>query len=522
MANKAEYVQLESADDVASVRDRLSFLRGQRVLLIWPEEGEILTRKLDLVLIQRDAMRRAVRLALVTHDPQVVRNARELNISTFETIGAAERGRWQRGRSKVFTNRFQRPKDEPIPDDLKEIASRIYAEESAIARRWRRVRLAIALVLFVIVAGVIGYVVLPSAAVILTPAQNTIAAKSDIIVDPQATTVDIENHIIPAIKVSAQIEDSGTVETTGSQDLGNASAIGSVVFINQTTKAVTIPAGTTVTTSAGEPIQFRTTQEGSLPGGTGLQVEVPVEAVSSSAGAVGNVDSGTINTVIGPLSTSVTVRNVAPTSGGTSRAQKVVTSQDIDTVTGIVEQQLQSRAYLEMQAKLTDTQCIILQTVKITEERSDWMTFSAKAGDAADTLTLNMRAVVEATAVDEQLGRQIVYAEMSKQVQSGQVIKPATVTYDQGCDTVSATDPTTGRITFSMSGSGVVTSQVDPDQIRQHLAGLSPSDAVAYLVSEVPLQQGILPQITIAPGWFRTMPILPMRINVQLQDIQPQ
>src|SRR5262249_40151304 len=111
MANKAEYVQLEGADDVTSVRDRLSFLRGQRVLLIWPEEGAILTRKLDLVLIQRDAMRRAIRLALVTHDPQVVRNARELNISTFETIGAAERGRWQRGRSKVFTNRFQRPKD---------------------------------------------------------------------------------------------------------------------------------------------------------------------------------------------------------------------------------------------------------------------------------------------------------------------------------------------------------------------------------------------------------------------------
>jgi hypothetical protein len=518
MTNKAEYVQLESGDDVASVRDRLSFLRGQRVLLIWPEEGVILNRKLDLVLIQREAMRRAIRLALVTHDPQVVRYARELNISTFETIGASERGHWQRGRSKVFTNRFQRPKDEPIPDDLKEIASRIYAEETRLQQRWRRIRMVIGLALFLVAAGVIGYVLLPSATVTLTPAQNPVEASADIIVDPLAAGVDVEHHIIPAIKVSAQIEDSGTIETTGTQDLGNAPAVGSVVFINQTEQAVTIPAGTTITTSTSAPIQFRTTQEASLPGGTGLQVEVPIEALSTSAGAIGNVDSGTINTVIGPLATSVTVRNIAPTSGGSSRAQKTVTTQDIATVIGIVRQQLQSRAFLEMQAKLTESQCIILQTVQIAEQRNDWMTFSAQPGDAADTLSLTMRAVVEATALDEQLGRQIVYAELSKQVQPGQFIIPESVTYEEGCDTVNSTDAATGRITVSMGGNGIVTAQLDTDQIRDRLAGLSMNDAIAFLVSEFPLQQGFAPQISISPDWFGNLPILPMRINVQLQS----
>src|SRR5689334_18562617 len=156
MANKSDYIQLENADDVASIRDRLSFLRGQRVLLIWPEEGTILTRKLDLVLIQREAMRRAIRLALVTHDSEVIRHAHELNISTFETIGAAERGRWRRGRGKVFTNRFQRPKEEPIPDDLKEIASRIYSEETAAERRWRRIRRVVGAIIFVAFAAALG------------------------------------------------------------------------------------------------------------------------------------------------------------------------------------------------------------------------------------------------------------------------------------------------------------------------------------------------------------------------------
>ena len=83
MATKAEYIQLENADDVGSIRDRLSFLRGQRVLLIWPEEGTILNRKLDLVLIQREAMRRAIRLALVTHDAEVIRHAQRTEHQHF-------------------------------------------------------------------------------------------------------------------------------------------------------------------------------------------------------------------------------------------------------------------------------------------------------------------------------------------------------------------------------------------------------------------------------------------------------
>ncbi len=55
MSKKPEYVQLDAEDDVGTVRDRLSFIRGKRVLLIWPEEGTALPRKLDLVLVLRHA-----------------------------------------------------------------------------------------------------------------------------------------------------------------------------------------------------------------------------------------------------------------------------------------------------------------------------------------------------------------------------------------------------------------------------------------------------------------------------------
>ncbi len=518
MATKADYIQLENADDVGSIRDRLSFLRGQRVLLIWPEEGTILTRKLDLVLIQREAMRRAIRLALVTHDAEVIRHARELDISTFETIGASERGRWRRGRGKVFTNRFQRPKDEPIPDDLKEVASRIYSEETGQEKRWRHIRRLIGIIIFAAVALVIGYVMLPSAVVTITPATRRVETTADITVSSQTLGIDIENNSIPSSPLSIQIDDSGTIETTGVKSMEDAAAAGSVVFINKTNQPVTIPAATVVTTSAGTPIQFRTTIEANLPGGEGLQIEVPIEALQASAGSAGNVDSGTINTVIGPMADSVNVRNVAATAGGTTRTQRVVTDADVQNVLAIVKQQLQTRAYVEMQSRLTPKQCIILDTIKIGEERDDWKTYNVQVGDIADSLSLSMKAVVDAVLVDEQFAQQIVLAQLTKQMEPGEAIKPESVAYDLGCQSTGHVDGETGQIVFQMSGSAIVAAQIDAEQVRQQVGGRSLNDAMASLVTDLRLQQGIAPAISIWPDSFDRMPLLPFRITVQLND----
>lgn len=512
MADRPEYIQLEAGEDAASVRDRLSFLRGRRVLLIWPEEGTVMTRKLDLVLVQREAMRRAIRLALVTHDPQVIQHAEELNISTFETIGSSERGRWKRGRAKVFATRFQRPKDEPEPDELMEVASRVRGETPS---RRRRIlgRLAIVLVILAVLSGA-AYAVLPSAVVTFTPARSRIEIETEITAGTNIQAVDVENRLVPATKLSVQIEDTGTIETTGQQELGDTLATGSVVFVNQTNEAVSIPAGTTVTTSAGTPIQFRTTRDVELPAGLGLQIEVPIEALPTSQGEAGNVDSGLINTIIGPLSSRLTVRNIAPTSGGATQSRRVVSPADQQRLLATLRQQLQARAYVEMQPRLNESQFIVLETVHIAEERSDWTTFSAQPGDIADTLSLTMRAVVEAVAVGEQFGRQIVYAQMSNRIAVGQFIKPETVAYERGA--VSDVNLQTGQVVFTMRGSGIVTEQINADQVRERLAGRTLNDATAYLVNEIHLAEGTLPTIALTPDWLGQMPLLPMRITIQI------
>ncbi len=333
-------------------------------------------------------------------------------------------------------------------------------------------------------------------------------------VDPDRTQVDVEAGIMPAIIARTQIEEHASIPTSGTQDLTNTSASGSVVFINKTNSTINVPSGTLVSTSAGTPILFHTTQSATVSAGIGLQAEVPIEAVEESSGDQGNVDAGLINTVIDPtLSGQVDVRNVAATLGGLSRSVQIVTQTDHDRLLDILRQQIQDGAYTEMLPRLEANQFIIPETVHIAEERSDWMTFDHEVGDTADTLSLTMRAVVEATVIDQGLAQQIAFARLAGQIPSGHVIQPQTVTYQRG----EVTDVQTGGgVSFSMTCSGEIVTDLNIPQLQQNLAGKSLGDAAVYLGDE--LDMAAAPEVQLSPAWLQQLPLLPMRITIRTES----
>lgn len=516
MPERPVFIQLDPSDDVLSVRDRLSFIHGKRVLLIWPEHGTVLTRKLDLVLIQREAMRRAIRLALVTHDVEVIKNAEELNISAFETIGASERSRWKRGRSKVFAGRFSRPPTLPANANITPAQARALMDEGqSQPSRWRFLWRGAVLVVVLAVVGGAAYAVLPSAVVTIYPAEQEITAEAVLTASPTVTDVDIDAGLVPATRLAVTVDETGTLPTTGTQALAAIPAQGTVVFVNQTNVSVDIPLGTTISTSAGTPILFRTVTLARVPAGPGQQVEVPIEALQASAGEIGNVDAGLINTIVGDLSSQLTVRNLTPTYGGISRSVPAVSLQDRERLLAIVRQQLQSRAYLEMLPRLDNSQMLILETVRIAEERSDWTVFSAEVGQAAEDLTLTMRAVVEAVAINQRLGQQVVLAQLSRQIPRGYYLRPETVVYQTGPVIQVFQD---GSVQFSVVGRGRVAAQIDTAVVQERLAGRSPEEALIFLYTEVNMALDRPPLVRVAPPWLGRMPLLPVRIAVQLAE----
>lgn len=517
MPSKPDYLQLESQDDAAAVRDRLSFLRGRRVLIIWPEKGTALSRKLDLVLVQREAARLAIRLALVSHDPQVIQHARDLGISVFETVGESERKRWKRGRSKLFASRAFKPDEEPDAADLMPIASRVRSDAFAPKRSRPLVQIGTLLLILALV-GAAAYVILPSAHVRITPAQERVSIEAAITADPNPSVqrVDVDNGIIPATLVQIPIEESGTTQATGVQEAQTLRAVGSIVFVNQTDQPIDIPLATIVSTSAGTPIRFQTTQGALLPAGAGLQVEAPIEALPEFAGEIGNVGAGLINIINGDLAEQVTVRNLSPTAGGETRTLRSVTADDQERLLFTLRQQMQAQACDEMLARITSAQIVLCDTVRIIEERADLTRFSAQVGEIADELSLQMRIVVEATAVDQIAGQQVAFARLAARIPRGRVILPETLTYEPGI--VQSIDAE-GRVGFIITASGVVAAQVNPQIVSERLVARTPEDALTYLASDFDLQPDVPPRIALSPDWMPHLPLLPFRIAVELEQI---
>lgn len=515
MAAQIERVQLNANDTVAAIKDRLSFIRGRRVLLIWPQDGKPLTRKLDLVLIQREAHRRAIQLAIASADADVIRHASALNISAFETIEASQRKRWKRGRQKVFLPRYHKPRHEPEPEELKSIASRL----SQRSRRQSRLRYLlerlIVLILLIGALAMTAYIVLPGALVVVILQENEINITIDITADAALQSVDIDQAIIPAQILRASIETTAAVPTTGAQRLENAPARGLVTFTNQTNAPVDIPPNTSLTTSAGAPVLFRTVRAVTVPAGIGRHIDAPVEAMPSSTGAVGNVDAGMINSVVGPLGNLVTAINLSPASGGENRIVSIVSEADMTALLNSVRAQLQSLAYEKMQTRITESQLIIIESIRIEEERSDWTAYSAEIGTVTDELSLTMRAVVSAMVVDDHFGQQVTLARLSAQKPLGTKLRRDSITYTRG-PIIRQESPS--RFAFRAASGAKVMPELDAAQLQARLAGLSLDEARDILASQPELSRAAPAQILLRPAGFGRMPLLPVRIDIQIQE----
>ncbi len=509
---KLQIIQLEPYDDVVSVRDRLSFVSAERVLLAWPASGVILRRKLDLILIQRAAARCGLRLALVTRDRIVIEHADDLNISVFPAIDAGSKVRWKRPSSKVFVDRSDKPIDTPDRYELMEAASRlrVLTPQQRSTRRMVRTTVAVVLIATLLAAA---YIIGPSASVRVYMARDQLTTTVRLIADPTIAIENVTTGHVPATLVSnIVIERQATLPTSGSADVPNTVASGTVIFTNQTATPVSIPAGTIVTTLNGvRPVKFRTVNDALVDGNS--TTEVTIQATADSAGPIGNIDPNFITMVEGALSTKLAVRNATPTRGGTIRQQGIVTQADQARLLELIRDQVRTTAIADISVKLTPTQFIAPGSIQIAEERPEWTTYSAFVGDPAETLTLTLKVRVQALVIDELPARKAAYASLARLLINRQIVV-GSVGYQRG-----KVDPVDvkGQAAFLMTASGDAVSSVDAEPLREQLTGLGVSDARALLERELLLDPRKPSQIEVQPAFLGRLPLLTVRLDLVIQ-----
>ena len=495
---KTQVVHLELHDDVVSVRDKMSWAKTARILLVWPPRRRILERTLDLLLLQRHAAGLGAQLGLVTRSAEIRRAAGELGIPFFKNIAEAQNKPWRKRTSHPKpTRRYPRP-------DPRERRAEACPPEPA----WQA-NVATRLTFFTLgVLAVLAVVMLfiPSATVSLYPKLQTQELTLQVSASQSATSVNMAGSL-PAHEISIVVEGSQFAQATGQASVPDKPAQGVVRFRNLTTTVVGIPAGTVIRTMTEPAVRFVTMQDGVAEGGVGKTIDIPVRAVDP--GLAGNLAADTLVAIQGDLGTELAVANPEPTSGGTERTVATPAADERARLRAVLLADLRQQALDQFTQNLSPGDLPFPDTLTASQTLDE--TYQPEENQPGETLTLTMQVEISieyvqasdlkllaATALDAGLTNEMLPVADTMNI----VItnKPAS---------------RAGGVTnFEIHASRTLKPNINLSSTIRAVQGLSPIEAGQRLKSMLPLDSP--PQIQLVPSWWPWLPFLQFRITINM------
>jgi hypothetical protein len=493
---KTQIITLESHDDLISVRDKLSWAKTPRVLLVWPKYEQVNLRVLDLKVLQRHADSLGAQLGLVTRRANIRRDAESLGIPVFGTSSAAQKDLWP-----VPVPRTQRTPKNPRRD-LRKIRDSVYEKEAA----WRTsligrvITFTVGVIAFVSVAGLF----VPRAALTLYP---EVQIQSAII--PVAASLVIESASVtgslPARKLSAIVETEQSLAVVSQIAIPKTKARGIARFTNLGQGEVQIPAGTIISTATDLPIRFVTLNDTLLPASVDEFVEVQIEALE--AGKNGNLLAGSLIIVDGPLGLSIAVGNPSATTGGTDSNVIGATEEDRTKLYDVVMDNLRHDAEQNLRAQIMPNDLLLLDTFEVTEVLEE--TYDPPAGEAGNQLKLHLKVEFTARYVADEDMRQLANVALDASIPDGfeafdlAAYKPLT-------------DPSTdnaGISHFELDVSRTLHRTIDERQVISIVRGQTPATAIRELAPTLALRQAT--DIQMKPSWWPWLPLIPFNISIE-------
>jgi len=494
---KTTIITLESHDDLISVRDRMSWAKTPRILLVWPKFEKVTLRQVDLKVLQRHASSLGAQLGLVTRQGRVRADAEALGIPVFESTGKAQRVTWSK-RRRTLTRLPHKSPDKT----LREQREQVQVKEEA----WRAHPVTRILAFSIGVLSVLALVALfiPRAQVHLNPVTQTQSIVVPVTANPSVSSVFITGSI-PAREKRIVVDGTQRVTVTGEGIVPQSKAKGVVIFRNLTQSAVNIPIGTIVT--AGD-VRFVTTELGVLNPGVGETVELKIEAVEG--GLAGNLAAETVNAVEGRLGLLLSVTNPEPTIGGRERASVQATDADRERAKSLLLKSLESDARAKFLDEMNPDDVLFDETFAFSQILSE--NYDLPIGAAASRLTLTMQAEYTVRYADASDLTELAALALNASLPSGFISIPNVVNVEPVTNPRLLED---GSVRWTIRAERTIYQQVNVSQVTRLIQGLGSSDAQSKLDETLPLTSE--PTISLSPSWWPWVPIVPFRIEVVTQ-----
>ena len=494
---KTQIITLESHDDLISVRDRMSWAKTPRILLVWPKYEKVTLRQVDLKVLQRHAASLGAQLGLVSRIRRVRMDADALHIPVFKSTGEAQRLPWPRPR------RRRRLMWRPPRKDLRGQREQVMVREGA----WRAHPLTRILTFLAGVLAVLALVALfiPRVQITLHPISKTQSLVLPVSANPSVESVFITGSV-PAREKRTVVEGTQTVPVTGEGVVSQSKAKGIVEFHNLTQQSVAIPAGTVVQNKDG--VKFVTTVESELEAGVGKILQLPIEA--AEGGIAGNVEAETINAIQGRLGLSLSATNPKPTTGGRELPSIQASDADRERVRKLVMNDLEQKARAQLAAELSPGDLFFANTLTVSQVLNE--KYDPPAGAAGAKLNLNMQveyAIQYAAGADL---TKLAGLALNASLPVGFSPAPGPVTIKP------ATTPTLredGSVKWTMNAERKIVQQIDPSRVSQMVQGFRVREVREKLIKN--LQLASPPDVQITPSWWPWAPIVPFRISVMTE-----
>jgi len=495
---KTQIITLESHDDLISVRDRLSWAKTPRILLVWPKYEKVTLRQVDLKVLQRHALSLGAQLGLVTRARRAREDAEALGIPVFVSTGQAQRLAWPKARRRRWPRRAPR----------KNLRDRRREQAQAGEAAWRAIP---ALRVGSFAVGVLAVLILvalfiPHAQVTLQPESKLQSVVLPVSASPAVGSVFITGNI-PAHELRTVVDGEQTITVTGEGIIPQSKAKGVALFRNLTQQVVTVPAGTVVRSADVERIRFVTTREGVVDAGVGETLELPIEAIEG--GRAGNIEAEAVNTVEGRLGLLLSVTNPEPLLGGREVASVQASEADRERAKSLLMKKLESDARNGLADEIGSGDILFEDTFGVSQILSE--VYDPPAGAVGSTLTLTMQveySILYASASDlAELAALALNASLPLGFRAASASDAIIVT---PVSVPSSSD--NGSTRWTVRAERKIVQQINAAAVSQMIQGVGSRKAQTQLEKNFPLAGS--PEIDLSPSWWPWVPIVPFRISV--------
>jgi hypothetical protein len=381
--------------------------------------------------------------------------------------------------------------------------------------------------LFLILVGLFYFV--PAAQITISLPSRALAA-GPLHFSASTNAKDKAHNTIASVVLSYKNSVSGQGSATGTRQVGNALAKGSVSFTNRGAQQVDIPTGIVLSTSNG--VEFATTADALIPpaGSNNPVPPVPVQAVM--AGNSGNVAAGSITVILSDSLNTIAKDNTVPTSslnlsvtnpdaltGGGAVPATSITASDIAVEKATLNKELQADAnsWLAKNVHKGDISGTPAQTETVTTTPATGNV--TKDGKFSETLNLQMTVlVIRAGALQAAVTAQLNAMALK--------MTPAYTLVDGQPPALSKIKSTASKdgssISITLDATGQIVQQVSVQNIRSTLVGKTIDQARSSITNGLGGLHNVQnTTISVSPGFLTILPFRADRITIILKAVPP-